>query len=153
MSDSMSGPHLSAAFLCEKVLREGDGVLSFVRVVDRFIRPRPSAVPKGAQILPIQVMLVASFKSGGLPTGPYKVKTRLHKPESTGSPLFETDNDVFVEGGEDQGFALVNPLVMNPEEQGLYWIDVLFEDRMVTRIPFRILFVSPGNQAALPGGA
>ena len=126
MAESMSGPHLSAAFLCEKVLREGDGVLSFIRVVDRFIRPRPSSLPPGAQVLPIQVMLVTSFKSGGLPTGSYKIRTRLHRPNSATTPLLENENDVFIEGGEDQGFAVANPIIMNPEEEGLFWIDVLF---------------------------
>jgi len=145
MPDDLSGPHLLAAFLCEKVLREPDGVFSFIRVVDRFIRPKPSAIPPGAQILPIQVMLVASFKTGGLPTGSYKVKVIIHKPDPAASPLLEQEHEVFAEGGQDHGFAVINPIIMNLDEEGLYWVDVLFETNMVTRIPFRVLLVStPG---------
>ncbi len=33
MAEELGGPHLVAAFLCEKVLREQDGVFSFIRVV------------------------------------------------------------------------------------------------------------------------
>lgn len=127
MAEELGGPHLVAAFLCEKVLREQDGVFSFIRVVDRFIRPRPSAVPPGSQLLPIQVILVASFKAGGLPTGNYKIKIRLNRPDPSAPPLVETENDIFVEGGPDHGFAAINPLFLNIDEDGLYWIDVLFE--------------------------
>jgi hypothetical protein len=148
MSDDLSGgPHLLAAFLCEKVLREPDGVFSFIRVVDRFIRPKPSAIPAGAQVLPIQVMLVASFKSGGIPAGNYKIKIRAHRPDPAAPLLMEMDHELFVEGGPDHGLAVINPVVMNLDEEGLYWIDVLFEDQMATRIPFRVIFAStPGMQ-------
>lgn len=154
MSDDSAGPHLSAAFLCEKVLREPDGVFSFIRVVDRFIRPKPSVVPAGAQVLPIQVMLVASFKSGGLPTGNYKIKIRINRPDPVAPPLMEMENELFVEGGQDHGFALINPVVMSLDAEGLYWIDVFFEGGMVTRIPFRVLLVStPGTPAPPQTGA
>src|SRR5437016_4523830 len=124
-ADDLSGPHLMAAFLCEKVLREPDGVFSFIRVVDRFIRPKPSALPTGAQVLPIQVMLVASFKVGGIGTGSYRVKIRGHRPNPTAPLLMEAENELFTDGGPDQGLALIAPIVMNLDEEGLYWIDVL----------------------------
>ena len=56
-----SGPHLAAALLCEKVLQEKDGVLSFIRVVDRFgvQEPQPGKAPE-----PIQATLVVTFKAG-----------------------------------------------------------------------------------------
>jgi|SRR5665213_333930 len=150
-SQNMGGPHLLAAFLCEKVLREPDGVFSFIRVVDRFMRPRPSAIPVGTQILPIQVTLVASFKSGDLPTGNYTIKIRAHRPDPSAPLLLQSDHEIFAEGGQDHGFAVINAIVMNLEEEGLYWIDVIFEDHTVTRIPFRVLFVStPVPQAPTP---
>jgi hypothetical protein len=150
MSEDISGgPHLSAAFLCEKVLREPDGVLSFIRVVDRFIRPKQ--LPVGAQILPLQVMAVASFKCGDLPTGHYKIKLRLNRPDPLAPPMIDVENDIFVEGGADHGFAVVSPLVLNLDSEGLYWFDVYFEGRMVTRVPIRVLLVSMPSAGMQPG--
>jgi hypothetical protein len=153
MSDDLSGPHLQAAFLCEKVLQEAHGVFSFIRVVDRFIRPKPSAIPAGAQVLPIQVMLVVSFKVGGIGTGTYKIKILGHRPNPTAPPLMEIENEMFCEGGPDSGLAVISQITMALDEEGLYWIDVLFEDRMVTRIPFRVLFASGVPTSQPPRGA
>jgi hypothetical protein len=55
------GPYLTAAFLCEKVLREADGVLSAVRIVDRWNINGPTETLTPAVI---QASLVLMFKSG-----------------------------------------------------------------------------------------
>src|SRR5438132_3485725 len=55
------GPYLAAAFLCEKALREVDGVNSYIRVVDRWTVTGPTDnMPK----TPIAATLVVAFKSG-----------------------------------------------------------------------------------------
>jgi hypothetical protein len=149
MSEDLSGPHLQAAYLCEKVLIEQDGVASFIRVIDRFMRPRKGALPFGTQVMPIQVMLVVVFKAGDLPTGTYKVKITINPPDPNAPPLMKMENDVFVEGGPDRGFAIINPVVMSLDDEGLYWIDVWFEDKKATRVPFRVVLVSPPS---LPAG-
>jgi hypothetical protein len=56
--------------------------------------------------------------------------------------MIDVENDVFVEGGLDRGFAIASPLVLNLDTEGLYWFDVFFEGRMVTRVPLRVLLVS-----------
>jgi hypothetical protein len=141
--EELSGPHLQAAFLCEKVLVERDGIASFIRVTDRFMRPKKGALPFGTQVMPIQVMLVVIFKAGGLPTGTYKVRIRVNRPDPNAPPLMQIDHEVFSESGPDRGFAVITPLFMNLDDEGLYWIDVSFVDQKVTRIPFRVVLVSP----------
>ena len=150
MEEELSGPHLTAALLCETVLQEGTGVLSFVRIVDRFIRPRPtSQIPPQ----PIQVMLAVCFKAGGIGTGNFRIKIRMFKPNAH-TPIFEMENSAFFEGGQDSGANIVAPFIMLAEEEGLHWIDVLFEDRIVTRVPFRVIFSSvPTIQSPRPAGA
>jgi hypothetical protein len=149
MPDELSGPYISAALLCEKVLQEQDGVISVIRVVDRFIRPKPTA-----QIAPqpIQVMLVLSFKAGGIGTGNFRIKIRLFKPE-THVPIAEMENSAFFEGGPDLGANIVTPILMLADEEGLHWIEVLFEDRLVTRVPLRVIFATvPTLQSKTPPG-
>jgi hypothetical protein len=149
MSDELSGPHLSAAFLCEQVLQEKDGVLSFIRVVDRFVRPKPgSPVPS----LPIQVMMVIGFKAGGIGTGKCTVKIRMFKPSSA-APAGEMENEVFFEGGQDQGVTIANPFILVPDEEGLYWIEILVFEKVATRVPFRVIFAAlPTIQVHPPTG-
>lgn len=68
---SPGGPYLAMALLCEKVLREADGVLSLIRIVDRitvsFSGPdAPVQMPPA----PVNLTLVVGFKSG-FARGPY----------------------------------------------------------------------------------
>jgi hypothetical protein len=149
MSDEFSGPHLQAAVLCERILQEKDDVLTIIRVVDRFVRPTPGPdVPPQAQL--IQVMLVVSIKPGGIGTGKYKVQLRMYKPNAQ-THSGQIENDVFFPGGQDQGVNIVNPMLFVADEEGLYWIDVLFEGRVLTRVPFRVLFATvPAIQQIRP---
>ena len=47
-----------------------------------------------------------------------------------------------MEGGQDQGVVIANPLFLIADEEGLYWIDVLFEDSLITRVPLRVIFAA-----------
>ena len=59
------GPYLSAAFLCEKVLEEKDGVKSAIRIIDRVTRtavgPNP---PMEMEPFQYNIVLLLKFKSG-----------------------------------------------------------------------------------------
>lgn len=137
MSDDFtvgSGPHLAAAFLCEKVLQEKDNVLTFVRVVDRFFPPRPTPQMPAS----IQTVLVVSLKAGDMGSGKAKVTIRPRRPDE--GLMGELHNEVFFEGGKDHGVNIVTPMFLVVDEEGLYWIDVLFEDKLITRVPMRVLF-------------
>lgn len=135
MRNDQSGPHIAAAFLCEKVLREHDGVLSFIRVVDRFTVPAPTEqAPKST----IQATLVVSFKTGSLPVGRYSITVRPQKPDGESLPVATSMS--FFDGVPEGGVNLIAPMGLVVNEEGLYWIDVLFQDAIMTRIPLRILF-------------
>lgn len=142
-----SGPYLSAAFICEKVLVERDGVHSFIRVVDRFTIPIFSNIPVGVNIPPpvIQGIICVGIKGGGLPTGKYTITVKGHKPDGAG-PLPDAIAQFFFPGGEDNGVILPVPLALTAPAEGLYWFDVLFEGIQLTRIPMRVLH----QPAALP---
>jgi len=141
--EGISGPHLSAAFLCEKVLREGDNVLSFIRVVERFTVPKFS-LPPGVQLPPgavpavIQFNLVVVLKSGDLGGGKFGMRVALMKPD--GSQASSQPMDLFFNGADDNGVAVVSPVTIPTPEEGLHWFDVYFEERLITRIPLRVLY-------------
>lgn len=59
------GPYLSAAFLCEKVLTEADGVKSAIRIFDRTTHTIAGpAPPTEMQPFDYEFMLFIRFKSG-----------------------------------------------------------------------------------------
>jgi hypothetical protein len=142
----LSGPHLSGAFLCEKILQEKDGVNTFIRVVDRFTVPLLPKLPEGIQLPPgigapgnqfIQFNLVVMFKAGSIPGGKYHLALQLNKPD--GSPLPKSVVDVFLQGDNDNGVTAVFPIMLPQPEEGLYWFDVYFEESLLTRVPLRVL--------------
>jgi hypothetical protein len=55
------GPYLSVATLCERALQETDGVISLVRIVDRWTVSGPT---EDMPLTPIQATMVLMFKSG-----------------------------------------------------------------------------------------
>jgi hypothetical protein len=147
-----TGPHVAAAFLCEKVLIETGSVPSFIRVVDRFQLPKfTGPIPHGVQIPQqvVQFSLVVMLKSGDLGAGSHTVTIRLQKPDGT---YVSPDNQVtvFFQGGDDNGAMIVVPLGIPAPQEGLHWFDIQFEGGLVSRIPMRILYQNAVLQLQQP---
>lgn len=146
LGEGISGPHISAAFLCEKVLTERDGVASFIRVVERFTIPTMPKLPPGVAFPPgiqfpaptIQFNLVAILKSGDLGTGKFNMKIQLIKPDGNAMP--SNPIPIFFNGSDENGVAVISPVTIPNPEEGLHWFDVYFEDRLLTRIPMRVFY-------------
>jgi hypothetical protein len=136
-----TGPHVSAALICEKVLMEAGNIPSFIRVVDRFTIPKFTGLPAGVQ-LPQQVVqfsFVVILKAGDLGSGSHKLKIRFQKPDgSYVSP--DQELSIFFQGGDDNGVMHTLPVGLPAPEEGLHWFEVYFEDQLLTRTPLRILF-------------
>src|SRR5207245_9776029 len=73
MPEESGGPYLNMAVLCEKVLREQDGIMSVIRVVDRLtITPPPDApeqMPPTSLNLLLAVVLRAGVMQGQMSVG------------------------------------------------------------------------------------
>lgn len=133
----MSGPYVQVAAICEKALQEADGVLSLIRVVDRFIisvqgKEAPAELPQGGQ-LPLTFVVVLKSDDA---RGRHPVCLRVQQPN--GVFLEERSFDVMFEG-EDRGVNLIIQLTLEPIE-GLYWFDVSVNDTLMTRVPLRVIY-------------
>jgi hypothetical protein len=138
------GPHLQAALICERVLQEQDGVVSAIRIIDRvFFILGGDGQPLSPRH-PITFLI--SFKAGSA-RGRFTVEVRREKPSGEQGPGFEAP--VFFEG-EERGVNLVINAEFEPDQEGLYWFDVLFEGDRVTRIPLRAIY-QPLPTARPPG--
>lgn len=129
------GPFVAAAFLCEKVLKEQDGVVSYIRVVDRFtLQGDTDEIPAGRAL---KVNVVVSLKNGDA-RGKHKISVRPETP--SGQQLPEVALQVLFEGDADRGVNVVIELGLPIEHEGLYWLDAFVDTLLVSRIPMRVFY-------------
>jgi len=128
------GPYVTAAMICERVLTEQDGALSAIRIIDRVFFITDS---DGTPLQPQQpITFVLMFKSGSA-RGTVNVQLRAEKPSGEQAPVAEAN---LLMEGEDRGANLVLSAGFEPDQQGLYWYDVLVEGEVVTRMPLRAVY-------------
>ena len=128
------GPYLTAALICEKALREVDGVVSFIRVVDRWTVTGPTEeMPQTS----IQATLVVMFKSG-IHRGPGQVTITPAAP--SGAQLSGIVASVHFEGDEDRGVGVVIPMAFPVREPGIYWLNVSLDGHSFSEIPLRVIY-------------
>ena len=158
--ESIKGPFITCACLCEKVLQEKDGILSAVRIIDRMtinLIPNPAfslppgilpPLPTKLPPLPLTVSLLIMFKSGDI-RGSYPIRIVGNNPSQR--EFFSFENNALFEG-EDRGVNLVLNINFVVQEEGVHWFNVNFseEKNPRTRIPLRIVYQrmvsTPGAQ-------
>jgi len=132
-----TGPYLQAALFCERVLKEGDGVLSIIRVIDRVVQTAGgSNVPEKMPPLNYGLTALIMLKSGQA-SGSVQVGMSVEQP--SGLTKDAASMSVLMEGGE-RGQNLVVQMQMTFEEPGLYWFNVMIENECVTRMPLRVVY-------------
>jgi hypothetical protein len=135
-------PFVVAAFFCENLLEDKDGVLSAIRIVDTYFVTLPTSPPAGAppDAKPaIQVQGLISLKSGDL-IGPFKLGLAMRRPSETKSVQLAPDGTwpIVFNGGE-HGVQINLRFPLGVTGFGLYWFDVLWEGKeLLTSIPLRI---------------
>ena len=142
------GPYLAAAFLCENILMEADGVASAIRIVDRINHTVALPEPP-AQMEPFdyQLTLYVSFKAGSA-RGPMPLEVRMEKPSGESQNPFRAT--VNFEGDDERGVNVVATMRMRLEMPGLHWFNVSLDGHRVTRIPLRVVYIPQIRPAATP---
>jgi hypothetical protein len=132
-------PFVAAAFLCEKVLREQDGVQSAIRIVDTYI-VKPSADAPQDSKLGLNVTAWVLLKSGDV-QGVHKVRLVLRSPTNRSVNIPDWDAEF---KGAVHGASLTAQLSFEVTEEGIHWIDVIWleDGTVLTTMPFRLL-ISP----------
>jgi len=131
------GPYLAMAVLCEKVLEERDGAMSFIRVVDTWtFSPGGHHAPADFPGQRIEFFLVVTLKPGKA-SGRSTLSIDLEKP----SGEFGKKSEIPVLfDGEDVGVSTIAKVSINVEQAGLYWFHVLLKDQLLTKVPLRIVY-------------
>lgn len=131
------GPYVQMAALCERVLEGKDGVLSVIRIIDRFTFTAsgpspPEEMPPGTINITIVIMLKSGFARG-------RFNLRIIPNTPSGKTLSGLGAGVLLEG-DDRGANVVLSGQMHVKEEGLYWFDVLLQEQLLTRIPLRLVY-------------
>ena len=133
-----TGPYLKSAVFCEKVLREADGVLSLIRIVDRvIISAAGPGAPDTMPEMPYHITAVIMLTSGPA-QGRHEIKVETEEPSGlkTQSPFLAT---VQMEG-EDRGANVIIEMGLRIKIEGRYWFHVHLDDTLLTKIPFRVMY-------------
>ena len=124
------------AVLCEKAIREVDGVISLVRITDKVTGTLAGPVkPDPLPAFPVSLSLVIMLRAGEA-RGPYVLKVRPESP--SGEPIAENELPVNFTGPSGTGANFIINLGMPVSQEGVYWITVLLNDDLLTRIPLEI---------------
>lgn len=144
------GPFVHLAAFCENTLREVDGVLSLIRIVD--VITHTERGPNPPQDMPefhYPLWLVLAIKSGTA-KGRHEIAIVPEKP--SGETLPSARTSVLLEG-EGKGANLVTRIDIPFSLEGLYWFRILFDDRIVTRIPLEVRYARMVTGQAATGSS
>jgi hypothetical protein len=136
---STGGPFVNAALICEKVLQERDGVLTAVRIIDRFTITAVASAAEPLDNIPLSVLnfsFLLVLKSGVF-KGTAPVTIRVNSPSE--QVVAQSTADVFFEG-EERGVNIVSQMQFPVQEEGLYWLDVICLEQLMTRVPLRVFY-------------
>lgn len=155
MSDSAQerrdGPYLSAALLCEKVLVEQDGVKSAIRIIDRVTRTVAGpAPPQEMEPFDHALTLLLILKAGWA-RGSFPLQITLIKPSGESPAPFQ--QTIHFEGEEDRGVDVLVNLKISLELSGIYWLEIHLSEQLLTRVPFRVIYLPQVTQTHGSGGA
>ncbi len=127
-------PYVQVAAFCQTALQETNGILSIIRITDRFQIVGPTPELQSGQV---NLTLAVVLKSGNM-QGSATMTIRPITPSGTQMP--ELKIPVLFEGLE-RGVGLVTQMGLAVTEAGLFWFHVLIDGVEITRIPLRILYV------------
>lgn len=132
------GPYLLIACLCENVVQRADGVLTLVNIVDRVnITSQGFGASESMPPTNFSIYLTVVLKAGRA-RGRYDLKVVPELPDgTTKAPAIMSLN---FEGEDDRGIQVIHQIVITLTHEGLYWFSVYFADRLLTRLPLRVVY-------------
>jgi len=140
-------PYVAVACVCEQVLIEPDNVASIIRIVDTYTLDPLPVPPAGVKLQPhVPLNAFVSIKSGDV-RGAHEVGLLLRKPDGKTGPLQKWP--VELRGGEHGANLRIKFVIPDPA-MGLYWFDVLWEDEVLTSIPFKLVLRESTPDVDLP---
>ena len=142
------GPYIQNAVFCDRVLRESDGVLSLIRIVDVITHSEggtepPEEMPKFRYPLTMVLTLKAGTSKG---RHEVSIEPELPSGEKAGAMTVTVQME-----GEGRGTNIIAPLDIEYSMEGLYWFNVKFDGVVLTRMPLQVRYSRVVGTSATPG--
>lgn len=135
LTDPKYGPYITAAFFCENILTERDGVVSAIRLIDRitFNTQTTSSSPKIYNL-----NLFISLKTGEKP-GVTKIKIEGRKPNPPHLPNIE--KSIHLDQPASRGANLHIKATIEFDQPGVWWFYVYVNEYERTRVPLEVIWL------------
>ncbi|HEV3449237.1 MAG TPA: hypothetical protein VG099_31665 [Gemmataceae bacterium] len=133
------GPYLATAVFCDNVLREHDGTISAIRMVDQVRIGIPANAPADVPSKEKRVQVITTgllcFKTGDYP-GSHKIRIVMESPD--GKISEQQERMLEFTPHEHGGGNLIFPTSIMVYRGGLFWFNVYLDDKLMTRMPLAI---------------
>ena len=132
-----NGPYIQVAGICEKVLKEPDGVMSLIRLVD-VVKHEESGVnpPNNMPSFDFPLYLVVNIKAGTA-RGRHEITITPEKP--SGETLAPHSVTVRLDGA-NRGQNITTQLRISWDMEGLWWFRVDFDEMLFTKLPLDVQY-------------
>jgi hypothetical protein len=141
-------PILYIAAFCTRILEGIDGINSAIRIVDHLYVPLPPDYKPDDRI-PVTFWALIGFRARTFTAGELTGKHSLHlimiSPKGKSKPGGTLSIDV-PESVTSFNFRV--KLALTIKTPGLWWADVVLDDRRYTRMPLRIVFLRDTSAVA-----
>jgi hypothetical protein len=129
-------PYLKFGTICERVLEEKDGVLSLIRIVDKFTLTITGKEPPGQLPRVVRLLTIIMSWVGGL--GSHEAAFNIISP---GGEIQQSPRSwSFTLDAINQGHNIIVTLPVSMAKEGVYWIEFILNDQVKSRIPFQMLY-------------
>jgi hypothetical protein len=138
------GPHVQTALFCEKVLREANGGISLINIVEGVgATAIGEDVPDEMPPISLQQLFLVVQLWADKTKGRYTLKIRPEAPSGVQEDPLTMPINFRENGPKGVDTIMLMPYVVT--EEGTYWFDVLLsgpdqEDRVLTRIPLNVIY-------------
>jgi hypothetical protein len=136
-------PYVAVATFCDKVLEGKDGVFSIIRIVDVVKVAVPTHLPadtKPAVELPLLIVLRSGDARG-------KASLRLNLRTPSGVVKWAAEPIPVAFTGDNENTTIQVQFRVGVEEFGLYWVEVLLDDRLLTKVPLTLREQRPATES------
>jgi len=133
------GPYLTVALFCERVIEDKENVLTVMRIMDSIVMHLPAGTPddfpSDENRIPVLFDGLVTLKTGKAP-GEHIVRIDMISP--SGKRSDGEKRTVTLPPDEHGGANLIHHHVVKVKQGGLFYFEVFVDERLLTRLPFRI---------------